>query len=93
MGNDQSTTAATSRPKPKKQKRIKSKDFKILALYKPPEYREYQDNVPWRRGQELHSERLRRQLDEIDSMRLGQFRVRRRQVEEREGEILPPYSK
>ncbi|WVF67175.1 hypothetical protein IAT40_001922 [Kwoniella sp. CBS 6097] len=51
--------------KPRKQKAPKKKDFQILADHRPPGYT--RDNTAERSG--LHSDLLRRQLDEMNAQR------------------------
>ncbi|OCF34124.1 hypothetical protein I317_01731 [Kwoniella heveanensis CBS 569] len=92
MGNRQSTSPTAAKAKgqlrndsmpqhnPRKQKPLKKKDFKILGDHRPPGYtREYTDE---RSG--LHSDLIRRQLDEMDARRVAT-------VVRKKGDELPSY--
>ncbi|WWC64251.1 uncharacterized protein I303_106860 [Kwoniella dejecticola CBS 10117] len=83
MGNKQSTASDPSTPSrpPTKSKKVKQKDFKILNEHRPPAYT---TGSPYNHGLESPSERLRRELIEIDGMRAN---VRAK----KEGDVLPPY--
>ncbi|WVQ94772.1 hypothetical protein IAU59_001854 [Kwoniella sp. CBS 9459] len=72
MGNRQSRTPSadsqssdTSKrsQKRRKQKKHKKKDFQIIADHRPPGYTETKTDVP----SGLHSDRLRRQLEEMEA--------------------------
>ncbi|WWC97777.1 hypothetical protein V866_004663 [Kwoniella sp. B9012] len=66
MGNRQSSPSGPNYP-PKKPKKVKKKDFDILKAHRPPGYTPpKQDN---RSGMDLHSDKIRRQLEEMDAMR------------------------
>ncbi|KAK6904492.1 hypothetical protein I203_105306 [Kwoniella mangroviensis CBS 8507] len=66
MGNKQSSPSCLDYP-PKKPKKVKKKDFNILMEHRPPGYTPpKQDN---RSEMDLHSDKIRRQLEEMDALR------------------------
>ncbi|WVQ64101.1 uncharacterized protein L199_002261 [Kwoniella botswanensis] len=66
MGNKQSSPSCPNHP-PKKPKKVKKKDFNILMEHRPPGYTPPRQAN--RSGMDLHSDKIRRQLEEMDAMR------------------------
>ncbi|WVW79136.1 hypothetical protein I302_101102 [Kwoniella bestiolae CBS 10118] len=81
MGNKQSAPCSPKYP-PKKPKKVKKKDFAILTQHRPPGYTNAGSD--FRIETELHSDKIRRQLEEMDALRSA---ARARS----EGEDLPSY--